>query len=767
MKHRAAFEQHFPAVSATQGAGLVSEATGDQIGSAQAGGSSATIPRAQPLRVVAEPTEWDGGRTVAIYPAGPGQMQMWFLHHYAPESPVYNIPMAFHLLGPLNLPALEAAFRSVIKRHGTLRTTFLMEEGRLVQRVASSSAFQLQHVNLEATPVHDRKADALRRVEDLACRPFDLVTEPQIRAELVRLHAGEHVLVAVVHHIISDGWSQSNLWHELSAFYTAASQEGPVPLPALPLQFVDYAAWLEKRLRDSALVEQSAYWKTKLGGSFEPLDLPTDRPRTAVSSFRGDHCSLRLNPELLTALKAQAQAEGATLFMILLAAFKVLLHRHTGQDDLRVGVPFANRQRVETERLIGFFANTLVMQTTLSGDPTFHELLRRVKATAVEAYSHSDLPFERLVEMFADQPGANRPPPLQTFFALQDFLEPSLSLSGLQATAWPVSTHTAKVDFSLLVVRGAEGWTANVEYSTDLFNADRVERMLGQWLVVLESVVANPAQSVSEIPLLRVAERHRLLVEWNRTERDYPRDKCVHQLFEEQVRSTPEAVAVVAGGQSLTYRELNERADRLASQLRASQVTPGVLVGLSVERSLEMVIGLLGILKAGGAYWAIEENLPEERLRVLLADARPRVLLTRKPSVDRLAALITEKSAGSTVEAIEDLLAATSKGTGPIALVTRAEDPAYVSYTSGSTGRPKGVLVPHRGVVRLVKNADYVSLTADQTLLHMAPLSFDASTFELWGALLNGGRVVVMPPAGHPSPRWERPSASTVLRPYG
>src|SRR6266516_19965 len=429
--------------------------------------------------------------------------------------------------------------------------------------------------------------------------------------------------------------------------------------------------------------------------------------------------------------------------MILLAAFKTVLHRYTGHDDLIVGVPIANRQRVEVEGLIGFFANTLVMRTTFPTDLTFRELLRHVKQTAVEAYANQDMPFERLVELLHVRRDASRTPLFQVSFAIQDYPAVNFRLSGIQASPWFVTTGTSKFDFSLTLERSAEGWTAAAEYSTDLFDADRVERMLEHWHVILENVVANPTQRVSEIPLLTAAERHQVLVEWNRTERDYPRDKCIHHLFEEQVERTPDAVAVVFGVQSLTYRDLNERANRLAHHLCSLGVGPGELVGFNVERSLEMVVALLGILKAGAAYWALEENLPEERLRFLIGDARPKVILTGRKTTGNLAGI-------ATVATVDDLLASRPDQAVCAARASSPEHPAYVSYTSGSTGRPKGVVVPHRGVVRLVKEADYVSLTSEETLLHLSPLSFDASTFELWGALLNGGRVVLLPP-GQPS----------------
>jgi amino acid adenylation domain-containing protein len=729
-----ALKQRLAGLSADQRALLVRR-LGEEKSEAASSSEAHAIPRARPLRVEEHPR-------VAVYPASHGQQRMWFLHHYAPESPVYCVPSAFHLAGSLNVAWLEAAFSAVIQRHDMLRTTFSMENGTLFQGVASHSAFQLQQLNLETTPADVRRAGAERCIEEAACLPFDLTSGPPFRAVLVRLQPTEHVLLLVLHHIIADGWSRSNFYCELSAAYEALAT-GRGPKRELPVQFADYSAWQKDWLESGALEAQTTYWKTKLAGEPEPLDLPSDRARPATESFRGGRCSRRLDSRLTAALQTRAQEEGATLFMILLAAFKTLLHRYTGHDDLIVGVPIANRQHVQVEGLIGFFANTLVMRTTFASDLTFRELLRRVKQTAVEAYSNQDIPFERLVELLHVRRDASRTPLFQASFALQDYPEVQFLLPGLQTSPWFVTTRTSKFDFGMAVERSVDGWTATVEYSTDLFDADRVERMLEHWRVILENAVAKPAQRVAEIPLLTAAEVDRLLVEWNRTERDYPRDKCVHHLFEEQVERTPEAVAVVFGVQSLTYRDLNVKANRLAHHLRSLGVGPGELVGLRVERSFEMVIGLLGILKAGGAYWALEENLPEERLRLLLADARPRVLLVRRTSSDSTAAI-------GPIAVIEDLLESSPQATVSAAPASQAVDPAYVNYTSGSSGQPKGVLVPHRGVARLVKGADYVSLTEDETLLHLSPLSFDASTFELWGALLNGGRVVLLSP-GQPS----------------
>ena len=459
------------------------------------------IARARPLRVEPQPTDGDEGRTVAVYPAGPGQLQMWYHHCFAPDSPVYNSPLAFELLGPVDVSRLETALRTVVKRHDSLRTTFAMEDNRLVQRVASSSVFHLIQIDLASSPEAQRKEVAARCVEEWACRPFDLTVEPQVRVVVVRLEPERHVLLLNLHHINSDGWSRSNLCREVSTFYEGISGAAA---GSLPVQFADYAAWKNEQGKRTQ-VEQMTYWTRKLDGAVEPLNLPSDRPHPVIPSFQGDRYWLPLDAGLWAALKARAQAEGTTLFTLLLATFKTLLHRQTHQNDVRVGVPVANRQRVETEGLIGLLINTLVLRTTLSPELTFRELLDRVKTTALEGFAHSDLPFERLVETFRDRPGAQRTPLIQTLFALQDFPETRLSLAGLQVNPFPVSTRTAKVDLSVAVERSGDGWIAKAEYSTDLFEPARVERLFLEWRAILETVASDPGQRLDQLGLPKEA----------------------------------------------------------------------------------------------------------------------------------------------------------------------------------------------------------------------------------------------------------------------
>ena len=724
----AALKQRLAGLTARQRALLTRRLRGNESQATGGEDSPTAITQAEPLAREAQPR-------VSVYPASHGQQRMWFLHYYASESPVYCVPSAYHLVGPLNHAWLEAAFATVLQRHDMLRTTFAMENDELTQRVAAESAFRLQLINLEETPAAKREAALEQCLDQETCQPFDLSAGPPFRAVLVRVSATEHALLLVLHHIISDGWSRSNFYRELAAAYTARAAGRPATVRQLPVQFADYSAWQQRWLEGGALAAQAAYWKSKLALEPEALDLPSDRPRPAVESFRGDRCSLRLDPQLTDALKARAQEEGATLFMILLAAFKVLLHRYTGRDDLIVGVPIANRQRLEVEELIGFFANTLVMRTQFAGELTFRELLRRVKDTAVEAYAHQDMPFERLVELLQVRRDASRTPLFQTTFAIQDFPAVEFLLPGIRATPRLVTTHTSKFDLSLTMERCAGGWTATAEYSTDLFDRDRMDRLLEHLHVILESVADHPAQLVSEIPILTKAERRQILVEWNRTERTHPQDPCIHHLIEAQARRTPEATAVKFAGRPLSYRALDTRADQLALHLRSLGVGPDVLVGLCVERSLEMIVAMLGILKAGGAYVPLDPQYPKERIEFILQDAAAPVLVTQR-------SLGFGQGVAHRVyvdEAIPPSPAASGEsGVAPTNL-------AYLIYTSGSTGKPKGVAIEHRNTVSFLHwMRDSFSDEEMSGVLASTSICFDLSVFEIFGPLSWGGRVLLV-----------------------
>lgn len=672
------------------------------------------------------------------------QQRLWFLHQLEPGSPLYNMPMAVRLSGRLDVEALRRALNAIVERHEALRTHFEAADGIPVQVVREAVAMALPVVGLgeREWPNGERHAEVQRLLNEEARRPFDLTRDLPLRAFLLRLDEAEHVLLVTMHHIASDGWSWGVFCQELAVFYESFSEGRPASLPELPIQYADYAVWQRQWLKGPVLEKQMAYWKKQLAGMPENLDLPTDRPRPAVQTFQGRWESLELPSRLKEQLHELGRREGATLFMTLLAAFQTLLHRYTRQTDLLVGTPVAGRTQKETEGLIGFFINTLVVRGNLAGDPTFREVLGRVRETTIEAFSHQDLPFDKLVEELRPERRAGHQPVLQVMFVLQNAPSPGRQLTGLTMTPMELDTGTAKFDLTLAVDEGSGGLKAAMEYNSDLFDAATVARMLGHWRTLLEGIVANPDRHISELPLLGDAERRQVLVEWNDTATDYPRAKTIHQLFEEQVEQTPDAIALTFNEQQLTYRELNVRANQLAHELRVFAPGPDTLIGICMERSVELVVGLLGILKAGGAYVSLDPTYPKERLAFMLEDTRPPVILTQT----HLAACLPDQTAQLLYLGAEQVALPDARlNSNPVSTAT-AENLAYVSFTSGSTGRPKGVCVPHRGVVRLVQGTNFAHLAADEVFLQLAPIAFDASTLEIWGALLNGARLVVFPP---------------------
>ena len=673
---------------------------------------------------------------VDVHPASHSQQRMWFLHEYAEAAPVYVIPSAFHLKGLFDVDIFLAAVTDVARRHDTLRTTFVIEDGQLLQRVSSEPRFLREFRTLDPLPTEERAEAAAHDLEEFASRKFDLAESPGFRVSVLRLGPEEHVVCFVIHHIISDGWSRSNLWRDVALAYEARINGSASAQTPLAVQFADYADWQRGQLVGGSLEKMAEFWKNQLSGDLEPLDLPADRARPPKESFRGARVSMHLDSGLTESLTARAREEGVTFFMILLAAFKTLLSRYTGQEDLLVGVPIANRQRAEIEGLVGFFANTLVMRTSLSGDPTFRELLHRVKETAIQAYANQDMPFEKLVEMLDVRRNAGHSPVFQVSFALQDFPAVTLDLPGITASPWPTETRTSKFDLSLAVERTPSGWMATADFSTDLFDSDRIERMLGHWRVMLESVSKDPDQHLHEIPLLTQTERQQLLVEWNDTARDYPRDKCLHQLFEEQVESTPDAVAIEFEGTQLTYRELNSRANQIALHLRSLGMKPDLLIGLCVDRSPNMVAGLLGILKAGATYVPLDPDFPSERLAFMMEDAAMPLLLTERKVQDRLP---RHSAQVVWIDELEWLPMAKN-----LTVASSVESLAYVIYTSGSTGRPKGVEISNRALVNCLFHFRH-SLNAGTQDVWIATttLSFDIAALEIWLPLIVGARCIL------------------------
>ncbi len=558
------------------------------------------------------------------------QQRLWFFDQLAPGLPAYNLPAAVRLEGRLNLAALEQSLNEIVKRHESLRTIFREVDGGPAQVIAPSLTIELPVVDLRQLPAREREAEVRRLVTAEAQLPFDLAQGPLVRGTVLRLGEEEHVGLLTMHHIVSDGWSAGILVREMATLYVAFCAGGSSPLPSLPIQYADFAHWQRQWLQGDVLETQIAYWKERLAGAPTFIDLPTDHPRPVLQNFRGAHQSLVLSGHLQEGLKALSRQEGTTQFMTLLAAFKVLLWRYTSQDDLIVGTPIANRNRLETEGLIGFFVNALVLRTDLSGNPSFRDLLRQVREVCLGAYAHQDLPFDRLVEELHVKRELNRNPLFQVMFALHDVSLRAVELAGLTMSPVEGDSETAHFDLTLQIVDSGHELTALLVYDTDLFEADTIARMLGNFQTLLDAIVADPERRLSDLPLLTAIERQQLLVEWNGAKTDHPRDVCVHRLFEAQVERTPDAVAVVFEAERLTYAELNRRANRLAHRLRALGVGRDVPVAICLERSLEMVIGLLGILKAGGAYMPLDPAYPQERLAFMLKDAAAPILLTRE-----------------------------------------------------------------------------------------------------------------------------------------
>jgi amino acid adenylation domain-containing protein len=588
-------------------------------------------------------------------------------------------------------------------------------------------------IDLSHLPQGEREAEAQRMARDEGEVPFDLSRGPLFRFRLVKLEEEEHLLLLTMHHIIADGWSLGVLGRELSALYQAFSMDQSSPLEELTIQYADFAVWQRQWLQGETLEKQLAYWREKLGGELPVLDLLTDRPRPPVQTYRGSAEERILSAEVTERLKQVSTENGATLFMTLLAAFNVVLWRYTRQQDILIGSPIANRNRTEIEGIIGFFVNTLVLRSTVNPEMSFREFLAQVRETTLGAYGHQDVPFERLVEELQPERTLNRPPLFQVMLTLQTWEE--MHLDGLEMTSMNTKREVTKFDLSLFLSETEIGLYSWGAYNTDLFDGSTIARLLKHFHTLLEEIAANPDARLSELSLMTTEETQQF-EQWNQTQSEYERDKCVHQLVELQASRQPNALAVVYGEKQISYGELNRRANRLAHYLRAHGVGRETRVGVLMERSANWIVALLGILKAGGVYVPLDGSYPAGRLRFMVEDAEIRLLLTQsgQPRIE----------ASEVVFLDQDWEWLESESTENPENVTQAEDLAYLMYTSGSTGQPKGVGVPHRAINRLVRNTNYVKFDESDRVAQISNASFDAATFEIWGALLNGSRVVVL-----------------------
>ncbi len=670
----------------------------------------------------------------AVLPLSFAQQRLWFVDQLQPGSPLYNVPLAYRLEGPLDVEALLKSLRSIVERHEVLRTVYLSTNGAPGQKIASSFALDPPVIDLGEGP--ESRAQLSKLLEQAACRPFNLELDLMMRAALFKLGESQHVLFLNFHHIAFDEWSQGIFEAELAQLY-AAFREGRTPeLSPLPVQYADFACWQQEQSASGAFAADLDFWTSHLAGAEIGLETPADRPHPAARLTEGRLETRVLGEKLAGALKALCQRQGTTPYLLLLTALNTLLSRYASREELIIAAPTAGRTPFETQSLIGFFVNMLALRIDLSGDPTFLELLERVRQVNLKALDHQHAPFEKVVERL--QPARNPQHPLfAVAFALQNYSS-GLRLADLAATALPVHTGTAKFDLTF-VARDQGGELALLlEYNTSLFAPETARRMLEHFETLLQSIVTDPAGKISQLALLTERERAQVVEEWNRTAAEYPRAQTVPRLFEEQAARTPEAAALTYGQRSLTYKELNARANQLAHYLRKAGIGPGVPVGTFLERSPELIVAWLGILKAGGAYVPLDLEYPPERLSFVMADTQMHILLSREGLVPQI------PSGAARVLALEAAAAqiAVESAENPSPSEVSADGLAYIISTSGSTGQPKGVAVAHRGIVRLLFGADYVQLDAACRLAQASNSAFDAATFEVWGALLHGGTLV-------------------------
>ncbi|MFL1555606.1 amino acid adenylation domain-containing protein [Pseudomonas sp. O11] len=679
------------------------------------------------------------------------QQRMWFLWQLDPASGAYNLPGAVRLKGALSLHALEQAFASLVARHETLRTVFQRQADERLTQVALEPSLAVEHLDLSALAAAERELAVNQAATRQSLLAFDLEHGPLLRVQLLKLDAQEHVLLLTLHHIVSDGWSMNVLIDEFIRCYDAHERNEAPQLPTLPIQYSDYALWQRRWLEAGEQARQLEYWQARLGDEHPVLELPTDRSRPAMPSYQGTRHNFAIDPSLAAQLRSCAQQHNVTLFMLLLGAFNVLLHRYTGQGDIRVGVPIANRNRSEVEGLIGFFVNTQVLRTELTGQTRVAELLQGIKEHALGAQDHQELPFERLVEALNVERSLSHTPLFQVMYNHQPVVADIASVStasGLELSLVEWQSRTTQFDLTLDTFEKSGTLHAALTYANDLFDAPSIARMAQHWISLLQAMVADGEQRIGELPMLAAEEQHVLIHAWNQTGEAYPTERGIHQLIEDQVQCTPDAPALVCGATTLTYAQLNARANQLAHALREQGVGPDVLVGVCVERSIEMVVGLLAVLKAGGAYVPLDPEYPQERLAYMIEDSGIALLLSQQRL---LASLPTENVQVIALDQAPGWLDGYSSESPAVAI--QALNLAYVIYTSGSTGKPKGAGNSHRALVnRLCWMQQAYGLDASDAVLQKTPFSFDVSVWEFFWPLMTGARLVVAAPGEHREP---------------
>ena len=670
----------------------------------------------------------------------------WFLQQLLSGAPVYNEAEAVRLKGKLDLEALERSLNLVIARHGVLRSTIAVGNGTVDVVVHDNWSLKIKQVDLSELPAMQRETELERLLVDEPKRQYRLELNQQIRTTVIHLAADENALIIMMHHLFCDSSSLGILWRELAKHYDACLRGQPLGLPPLPVQYGDYAVWQRQPARESVIEEDLSFWRKRLRDAPDRLDLPSDRPRPSINSFRGTKRVFSVGSLLASNLRSFSRQARTSLFTIFATALNVLFYRYTGKDDILLGIPIADRDRLELRSLIGFMIDTVALRTELKGNPSFRELMTRVQLAVAEAYSHRAAQFDQVVDSVKPQRDLSYSPLVQVMLNWRDRDEQPqfMGLSGFRTEPLLAHSETAKFDLTLTITDTEDDILLEAEYNTDLFDDARVVRMVGHLRTLLEGVVTDSEERVGYLPMLTTAERDQL-VEWNRTEATHPKDRCLHELFEEQVERTPGAVAVAYANEQLTYRQLDERANQLAHYLQKLGVVPDTLVGISMERSLEMIVGLLGILKAGGAYVPLDPEYPKERLAFMLEDAGVCLVLTQAHLTTSLPA-----HQARTIQLDADWPLIAQESASHITSSVKAGHLAYMIYTSGSTGRPKGAMNGHVAIVnRILWMQDAYRLAPSDRVLQKTPFSFDVSVWEFFWPLLIGAKLVLALPGSH------------------